>query len=104
MIESQTSIEWMDAKALEDLDFADEIAQLLQTYSQMQNKTSKLEAIAAKLGLKVNRDKSKIMRINEENSKRIKLETGELEDVAEFTYLGSKITFLGGTDEDIKRE
>ncbi|CAI9741009.1 Hypothetical predicted protein [Octopus vulgaris] len=68
----------------------------------MQNKTSKLEAMAAKLGLKVNRDKSNIMRINEENGERIKLETGELDDVAEFTYLGSKITFSGGTDEDIK--
>ncbi|CAI9739033.1 Hypothetical predicted protein [Octopus vulgaris] len=53
----------------------------------MQNKMSKLEAIAAKLGLKVNRNKSKIIRINEENSEGIKLETGELEDVAEFTYL-----------------
>ncbi|CAI9741006.1 Hypothetical predicted protein [Octopus vulgaris] len=68
----------------------------------MQNKTSKLEAMAAKLGLNVNRDKSNIMRINEENGERIKLETGELDDVAEFTYLGSKITFSGGTDEDIK--
>ncbi|CAI9718129.1 Hypothetical predicted protein [Octopus vulgaris] len=42
------------------------------------------------------------MRINEENSERNKLETGELEDVAEFMYLGFKITFSGGTDEDIK--
>ena len=42
------------------------------------------------------------MRINAKNIKTIVLQEGELEEVKEFTYLGSVMDRSGGTDKVIK--
>ena len=57
--DSRNGIQWTLVDQLEDLDFADDLALLSHTHSQMQAKTSKLEAISSKLGLKINTDKTK---------------------------------------------
>ena len=44
-------IKWTLWKQLDDLDFADDIALLVHTYHQMQEKTTQLEESTAKLGL-----------------------------------------------------
>ena len=61
--DSRNGIQWTLVDQLEDLDFADDLALLSHTHSQMQAKTSKLEAISSKLGLKINTDKTKTMRV-----------------------------------------
>nr|KAG5705597.1 hypothetical protein BaRGS_034795 [Batillaria attramentaria] len=49
---------------LDDLDFADDLALLFYSHSQMQDKTTCLEATSAGTGLKINRKKNKLMKIN----------------------------------------
>ena len=42
------------------------------------------------------------MRINANSSNKTKVRGAEIEDVGEFTYLGSVISTSGGTDEDVQ--
>ena len=99
--DSRNGIQWTLVDQLEDLDFADDLAHLSHTHSQMQAKTSKLEAISSKLGLKINTDKTKIMRVNSKSNEYISIANRDIEDVTCFTYLGSVINITGGTDEDV---
>nr|KAG5704837.1 hypothetical protein BaRGS_001308 [Batillaria attramentaria] len=49
---------------LDDLDFADDLALLSHSHSQMQDTTTCLEATSAGTGLKINRKKTELMKIN----------------------------------------
>ena len=68
----------------------------------MRTKTNNLQLIAEKTGLRVSKEKTKVMRANNKQQDKIKLKGEELEDVKSFTYLGSIITKSGGTEEDVK--
>ena len=67
--------EWTLWKQLDDLDFADDIALLAHTYQQMQEKTTQLEKLAAKLGHFASNPKTKSMRMNATNTTPIMLQT-----------------------------
>nr|KAG5685975.1 hypothetical protein BaRGS_017414 [Batillaria attramentaria] len=58
------SFEWTLWTQLDDLDFADDLALLSHSHSQMQDKTTCLEATSAGTGLKINRKKTELMKIN----------------------------------------
>ena len=99
----KNGIQWsLWGEQLEDLDFADDIALLSHTHQQMQDKTSRVEEIAAATGLRVNCSKTKIMRMLCKSNQPIKLKAGNIEEVKVFTYLGSAVSIEGGTEEDIK--
>jgi hypothetical protein len=49
---------------LDDLDFADDLALMSHSYQRMQEKTNVVSAIAMEIGLNINKDKSKILKIN----------------------------------------
>lgn len=68
---SRNGIQWSLVDQLEDLHFADDLALLAHTHTQLQVKTTKLEAILSKLGLKINTDKTKTSRINNNVRKQI---------------------------------
>ena len=55
---------WNSVDCFDDLDFADDLALFSHTQRQMQEKTSMVENISAHLGLRVHRDKSKILKNN----------------------------------------
>ena len=57
----RTGIRWKLTSVLEDLDFADDIALLSFTYVDIEDKTSRLVEEAARVGLKINSKKSKVM-------------------------------------------
>ena len=61
---SRNGIQWFLVEQLEDLDFADDLALLAHTHTQMQAKTTKPEVVSSKLGLKINADKTKTIKIN----------------------------------------
>jgi len=61
---SRNGIQWTLVDQLEDLDFADDWALRAHTHTQMQAKTTKLEAFSSKLGFQINTDKTKTIRIN----------------------------------------
>ena len=68
----------------------------------MQAKTTALQTTASRIGLKINTEKTKVMRNNTSRRKQIRLGNKEIEDVTSFTYLGSIVDTNGGTDQDFK--
>ena len=99
---NNTGIKWTLTEFLEDLDFADDLCLTSQNQQHMQNKTNKLTEEAAKTGLKINKDKTEVMRRNAKQNNPISLDGEPLEEVDKFTYLGSIVSNTGGTDEDIQ--
>uniref|UniRef100_A0AAV2JEM2 Ig-like domain-containing protein n=1 Tax=Knipowitschia caucasica TaxID=637954 RepID=A0AAV2JEM2_KNICA len=92
----------MEFAHLDDLDFADDLALLSHTHQQMQEKTSRVANNSARLGLHINRGKSKVFKINASNNTPITVQGEALEEVDSFTYLGSILDKYGGTDEDVR--
>ena len=101
-MKKQAGIEWVDGKKLSDLDFADDIALLNESWDGMQTMTSALGSEAAKIGLVINVAKTKIMCIgNWTTTGKITIGTEEVEECREFCYLGSTINNDGGCDREI---
>ena len=74
------------------------IVLLSSTKQQIQDKTTRLEEGARRMGLKINKEKTKAMRINATNQEKIIINGQDIEDVDEFVYLGAK----GGGMKDLK--
>jgi hypothetical protein len=98
----RNGIQWTIWQQLDDLNFADDIALISSTQQQMQEKTSLLAETSVKLGLRPNKSKTKVMKINAKREQPIKIKDTNLEEVEEFTYLGSIVNIEGGTDADVK--
>ena len=62
--EKRNGIQWTMLTQLEDLDFADDLALLSHSLRQMQDKTTELAVISKRVGLKINKRKTKILRTN----------------------------------------
>ena len=90
-------IQWTFTTSLEDLDFADNLALLSHRIQDMRDKTRALE-----VGLKINATKTKLMRIGTKRGDGVSVAGERVEEVDEFTYLGSIVSNKGGTDEDIQ--
>ena len=56
----------------------------------------------ARLGLNIHRGKSKVLKVNAASTTPILLDREALEEVENFTYLGSIVDKQGGTDADVK--
>ena len=100
--EGRNGIQWTLWKQLDDLDFADDLALLSHNQQQMQDKTNKVAAKSAQVGLNIHKDKTKLMRINPTGTERVTLNGSPLEETQSFTYLGSIIDQQGGTAADVK--
>ena len=85
---------------LEDIDFADDIALLSSNANHLQKKISDLNLNAIKIGLKINKKKTKTMQFVQ-SPPEITLENEILEEADEFTYLGSTISKRNATEKDI---
>ena len=100
---SRNGIQWtLMGPQLDDLDFADDLALLSSTRRQMQAKTDLIAANSGKIGLRINREKTKVLRINNQDQEPITVYGEPLEEVLDFVYLGSVVDVTGGTDADIK--
>ena len=97
---NKRGIQWTLTSILEDLDYADDLGLLSSRHADAQGKTEELASTAFKIGLKVNTKKTQVLRMNAGVQDAITLNDRELEDVDEFTYLGSIVT----TDGDCTRE
>ena len=93
-------IRWTLTSLLEDLDFADDVALVSSTRDQLQRKTSDLSLAANQLGLNISRKKTKTMQLTE-TPLPVELENENLEEVEEFTYLGSIMSKSNATVKDI---
>ncbi|KAI0230676.1 hypothetical protein LSAT2_019011, partial [Lamellibrachia satsuma] len=95
-------IQWNLFSQLEYLDFADDLALLSETHKHMQQKTERLQEKSSQLGLKINVGKTKVLKVNSRSSEPISLESGTVEEVQDFIYLGSNISTNGGADKDVE--
>ncbi|KAK7495707.1 hypothetical protein BaRGS_00013154, partial [Batillaria attramentaria] len=86
-----------------DLDFADDIALLSSTMNHLQAKTTKLEDNAARVELKLNAKKCKVLKTNSKSDASLKVGHSEVEEVESFTCLGANVTKDGGGTADIKK-
>ena len=77
-------IRWDFTKMLEDLDFADDIALLSSTMGHLQAKTTKLEQNAARVGLKLNAGKCKVLKANGKSGNKLRVGVSEVEEVQSF--------------------
>ncbi|XP_061587446.1 tubulin alpha-1B chain-like [Cololabis saira] len=101
--EGRLGIQWTLTTMLDDLDFADDLALLSHTISQMRQDTQRLEHSSGQVGLVINASKSKEMRVKIlGNAKPVYCRDTELEIVKEFTYLGSVISSDGDTSKDVE--
>nr|KAG5710188.1 hypothetical protein BaRGS_006707 [Batillaria attramentaria] len=95
------SFEWTLWTQLDDLDFADDLALLSHSHSQMQDKTTCLEATSAGTGLRINRKKTELMKINTTANTPVTVGGEPIREVESFVYLGSVVDGQGGTDQDV---
>ena len=68
----------------------------------MHQKTSALYVTAKSTGLEINTNKTKSLRINTHNTAAITINGKSIEDVNNFTYLGSIVSKHGGANKDIR--
>ena len=97
----KNGIQWTLFEQLDDLDFADDLALLSHSRQQMQEKTTVLADTSTKVGLKIHKGKTKILKINTSEDPVMLFGNG-LEEVEAFTYLGSILDKQGGTDADVQ--
>nr|KAG5711058.1 hypothetical protein BaRGS_013792 [Batillaria attramentaria] len=97
----KNGIQWTLWTQLDDLDFADDLALLSHGHSQMQDKTTCLEATSAGTGLKINRKKTELMKINTTANTPVTVGGEPIREVESFVYLGSVVDGQGGTDRDV---
>ena len=84
------------------MDFAGDVVLLSSTKQQIQDKTTRLDAEVRPVGLQINKEKTKAMRINARIQEKIIINGQDIEDVHEFVYLGAKVCKKGGGMKDLK--
>ena len=98
---------------LEDSDFADDLALLAHTHSDIKEKTDRVASTAKKVGLKIHAAKTKVMKAKNKFRLPVTVQGEPLEEVKDFKYLGSYISsdsninnlaLLAHTHSDIKEK
>ena len=103
MDNSTGGITWTEDESLCDLDFADDIALIDDSWNSMQQMTSTLTKEANKVGLYINVDKCKLMTTSVWNDRSdIQAAGAEIEKVDDFCYLGSYISYNSSCEKDVK--
>ena len=82
----RTGIRWKFTSALEDLDFADDIAMLSSRYVDIRDKTNRLADEAARVSVRINSKKSKDMQVNARKDQQIEINGEQVDEVEEFVY------------------
>ena len=97
----QLGIDWAPMHRLADLDFADDIALLGKSQPALRNLTAAIETQAAKVGLRISESKTKVIRFGYSSTPApITINGRNIEEVTEFTYLGSTISATGDSTRD----
>ena len=78
---SNNGLQWTPWEQLDDLDYTDDLALLSHNHLQMQDKTSRLAEESAKLDLRINKVKTKVLRINTTSEVPVVVKGQPLENV-----------------------
>ena len=95
-------IRWTLTEVMEDLDFADDVVLLASRYVDIQDKTDVMAEKAKGIGLDVNIDKTKVLRMNTRVTQPVQLYGNDIENVEEFIYLGSLMSADGSSDAEVQ--
>ena len=95
-------IPWTPFTYIEDLDFANDVAALCTNTTHLQKKTDRLNKFSNQAGLNISTSKSKVMSICSTTNSQIIANSEPLEQVDEFTYLGSIISKDNAAQKDIQ--
>ena len=93
--QKRNGIQWTLWSQLDDLDFADDLALLSHNHQEMQEKTSDLHHTSVQVGLTLNKQKTKILRINAGNDEPVTIEGEELGEVGLLSIWAVKWTKVG---------
>ena len=99
-VKSQAGIK-IGGRNINNLRYADDITLMAESEEELKNLLMKVKEESEKVGLKLNIQKTKIMASSPITSWQIDEES--VETVANFIFLGSKITADGDCSHDIKR-
>ena len=94
-------LQWSLTQCLKDLDHADDLCLLTLRLADMKVKGERLQETGGQVGLKINVQKTKEVRISVRQQEPLERVGEAVERVSEFKYLGSIINETGGIDEDI---
>ena len=82
-------IQWSFTTSLENLDFVDDLVLLSHRVQDMKDKTQALKEQGAKVGLKINATKTKLMRICTKRGDGVLIEGEQVEEVTNSCILGA---------------
>ena len=91
----ENRIRWNFTSKLDDLDFADDVALLSSNKQHIHNKNTKMNEEARRVGLRINKDKKKVMRINGKSQEKVTVDGQDIDEIEEFNYLGATICKKG---------
>ena len=101
---NNVGIHWTLWTQVDDLDFADDLALLSHNHSQMQDKTTLLETTSAGTGLKINRKKTELMKMNTTANAPITVGGEPIREVESFVYLEVWLTIREAQTETSQPE
>jgi hypothetical protein len=89
--------------SITDLDYADDICVLANSYTELQHVLDKIDAVSRSVGLKINAGKTKLFSccIPPEDKLPVQIEGATIEEVESFKYLGSNIRPNGQCVDEI---
>ena len=91
-------------KKLNNLRFADDVALIGESVQQIEMSLNELASESRKVGLKINMEKTKVLRNKHTDSYAVKMDGNEIEEVESYIYLGQKISLKeGGMSSEIDR-
>ncbi|WP_440994831.1 hypothetical protein [Cysteiniphilum litorale] len=93
----------IDGEYLSNLRFADDISTTTETSEELQKMLNDLNKESMKVGLRMNRTKTKVMFNDKVSKKVIQIDGETLEEVDEYIYLGQIIKLEKDHDSEIKR-
>lgn len=95
----------INGERIADISYADDKVLLAETPQQLQTMMRRLNIESNKFGMKINVDKTKVMRIGRVESEKpldIEIDGRRLEQVSRYKYLGAIITCDGRDSEEIR--
>jgi len=98
----RNGLRWNLTSKLNYLAYADDICLFSTTIEGIKQITTDLATKAAKVGLKINKKKTKVMGNNFTADGNVEVMGEELENVSEFTYLGAVVNKTGGGTADLQ--
>ena len=72
------------------------------TKQQIQQKVRSFSTNSKATGLKVNSEKTKLLRLNTTNNEKVQVDDRDIDDVESFVCLGAHVSSAGGMEDDIK--